>query len=215
MTYDCRCIDRDGFATSMTKDGKINSNQSIDLPDVRATDITALRQYVLRPCKSRDRMIQCYIVREKRASNFMNPLYQMFLEDGKQFIMAGQKRGKNKTSNYLIAMDKSPNDRRSSLVVGKLRANFVGSEYRLYDHGLNPKKTALESSVRNVLGLVAFKYDKMGPGKMMGAIPRVNDAGVPLVVRDDEEGEGATTMAEDMMRGNRQGVMVLENKVCF
>ena len=41
-----------------------------------------------------------------------------------------QKRMGNRTSNYLIAMDPKPTDRKSENIVGKLRANWVRTAFR-------------------------------------------------------------------------------------
>lgn len=40
----------------------------------------------------------------------------------------------------------------------------VGSEYTIFDRGLNPAKTAVETQARRELGVIMFEYDKMGPG---------------------------------------------------
>ena len=52
--------------------------------------------------------------------------------------MCGKKRTGQKTSNYLVSMSEDDLRRNSSNYLGKLRANFVGTEFRVYDNGSNP-----------------------------------------------------------------------------
>lgn len=55
------------------------------------------------------------------------------------FLMCGKKRSGQKTSNYLISMSEDDLRRKSSNYLGKLRANFVGTEFRIYDNGCEPQ----------------------------------------------------------------------------
>lgn len=60
----------------------------------------------------------------------------------------------------------------------------TGSEYVVYDDGLSPSKTALETNVRCVLGVVDFSYDETGPGRLTVRVPRVQASGSPGKCRD-------------------------------
>ena len=66
--------------------------------------------------------------------------YEIYLKEGDQFLLAARKRKKNKSSNYLISLDKDDLARQSGNFFGKLRSNFVGTEFQLYDKGINPEK---------------------------------------------------------------------------
>lgn len=46
----------------------------------------------------------------------------------------------NTTSNYVISMAKNEFSTRKNSFLGKVRSNFLGTEFILYDDGLNPKK---------------------------------------------------------------------------
>ncbi|ETW06773.1 hypothetical protein H310_02931 [Aphanomyces invadans] len=153
------------------------------LPEI-SVDLNALRNFVTRAPAKGNKAVQCYVERDKSGVHMMRPVYRLFLEDGKQFLLGAQKRIKNKTSNYLLSMDRCPTDRRSGLIVGKLRGNWSGASYTMYDQGLNPSKTSLASNVRCILGVVDFTYDKMGPGRMAIRIPSVNAAGVATPLKD-------------------------------
>jgi tubby and related proteins len=113
--------------------------------------------------------------------NRFNPLYYLFLEDGKQHLLTAQKRSSSKTSNYLLSLHRTTVDRRSALVVAKLRANWSGSAYTLFDGGLNPARTATDTSVRKILGLIECAYDEMGPGRLNVRLPSVHENGSPSI----------------------------------
>ena len=52
---------------------------------------------------------------------------------------------KNKSPLHLYDLIRDSNrthiDKNSSNIIGKLRANFVGTEFQIYDNGTNPKHT--------------------------------------------------------------------------
>ena len=54
--------------------------------------------------------------------------------------MSVKKKNTSKSANYILSLDKNDFSRKSKNCVGKLRSNFVGTEFFLYDNGENPKK---------------------------------------------------------------------------
>lgn len=57
-------------------------------------------------------------------------------EDGKKiFLLAGRKRKKSTTSNYLISTDPTDLSRGGEAFVAKLRSNIFGTQFTLYDDG--------------------------------------------------------------------------------
>ena len=55
--------------------------------------------------------------------------------------MSARKRSGMKTSHYLISMSDKDLERKSDNYLGKVRSNFLGTEFNVWDHGMNPKKT--------------------------------------------------------------------------
>ena len=51
--------------------------------------------------------------------------------------MTSKKRAKNTTSNYLISMELGDHNKNSANYIGKVRANFLGTEFQIYDNGIN------------------------------------------------------------------------------
>ena len=88
--------------------------------------------------------VQCSIHRDK--SSKMYPKYQLVLESGTRFLMSARKRKKSKTHNYILSFDQDDTSRQSPNFAGKMRANFLGTGFVIYDKGLKPSKAG-ESDV--------------------------------------------------------------------
>ena len=57
-------------------------------------------------------------------------------EDGKKvFLVAGRKRKKSATSNYLMTTDPTDLSRAGESFVGKLRSNVMGTQFTIFDGG--------------------------------------------------------------------------------
>ena len=84
--------------------------------------------------------------------------------------------------------------------MGKLRSNFMGTEFYLYDSGSNPKETTMGMSasarvehVRQELGLVQYASNVLGargPRRMSVWIPRVDRSGEVAEFRPMRKDEG-------------------------
>lgn len=90
----------------------------------------------------------------------MFPTYFMHFEreDGKKiFLLAARKRKRSKTSNYLITIDPIDLKRDGENFIGKLRANYLGTQFTVYDNGKNPNKGSVtENDVREELISVIY-----------------------------------------------------------
>ncbi|XP_057314010.1 tubby protein-like [Hydractinia symbiolongicarpus] len=143
-------------------------------------EIDDLNKFVLVPAPQGTTM-KCRITRDKKGvDRQMFPTYFLHLEkdDGKKiFLLAGRKRKKSKTSNYLIATDPIDLSRAGENFVGKLRSNLVGTKFTCFDGGQNPKKGGVLTDGSNLREeLCAIIYDTnvlgfKGPRKMTVVIP--------------------------------------------
>ena len=70
--------------------------------------------------------------------------------------MAARKRPNNTTPNYIVTMDNENFEKESSLFIGKLRSNFMGTEFQIYDTGMNPSDTKNFDNVRAHLGCIKY-----------------------------------------------------------
>jgi len=159
-------------------------------------------------------MLQCTIKRDKSGFNRLYPKYFLHLSTGNQaFLLAGKKRPKNKTSNYLISMSQKDLNVKSSNFVGKLRSNFLGTEFNVYSPGLNPKKRAANvTNTREQMGVVLYQSNILGskgPRKMRVLLPAVNPQGEHVIWKPRNKNDG---MLQKYKAGDTTGMFVFYNK---
>uniref|UniRef100_A0A7S0LEN7 Tubby C-terminal domain-containing protein n=1 Tax=Coccolithus braarudii TaxID=221442 RepID=A0A7S0LEN7_9EUKA len=178
-------------------------------------DTSDLRAFLMRPGPV-GAMVQCYIQRKKSGMSRLFPTYEIYLKEGDKFLLAARKRKKNKSSNYLISLDKDDLNRASGNFFGKLRSNFIGTEFTLYDKGLNPEKSDDGKDlvqIRQELACVLYKQNVLGsrgPRKMKVMVPNVNARGERTVLRPQSTEE---TMLERYKAAmNDADVQILKNK---
>jgi hypothetical protein len=66
----------------------------------------------------------CYIKRQKKGFLKMYPEYELYLKEGDKYLLSARKRKKNKTSNYLISLDKNDTKRHTDSYFGKVRSHL-------------------------------------------------------------------------------------------
>ena len=83
--------------------------------------------------------MKCRITRDRKGMDRgLYPTYFLHLEreDGKKiFLLAGRKRKKSATSNYIISTDPTDLSRGGEAFAAKLRSNVFGTHFTLYDDG--------------------------------------------------------------------------------
>ncbi|KAG1943015.1 tubby protein homolog isoform X3 [Pimephales promelas] len=173
---------RPGSATSK-KSSKEATSASTPLANEPSIDVDDLEEFILRPAPQ-GVTVKCRITRDKKGMDRgMYPTYYLHLEreDGKKvFLLAGRKRKKSKTSNYLISIDPTDLSRGGESFIGKLRSNLMGTKFTVYDSGLNPVKTtsSLEAgNLRQELAAICYETNVLGfkgPRKMSVIIPGMN-----------------------------------------
>eukprot|EP00600_Ochromonadales_sp_CCMP1393_P001545 CAMPEP_0174990348 /NCGR_PEP_ID=MMETSP0004_2-20121128/21268_1 /TAXON_ID=420556 /ORGANISM="Ochromonas sp., Strain CCMP1393" /LENGTH=510 /DNA_ID=CAMNT_0016243939 /DNA_START=163 /DNA_END=1692 /DNA_ORIENTATION=- len=152
-------------------------------PLMTSPDLSDMRKFLLTPLPRSCGVVQCYIRRNKSGTNKLFPVYSLYLKEGDVFLMASKKRPKNKTSNYLISMDQNDLNRAGKNYLGKLRSNFVGTEFQIFDDGVNPKDSepdeiASGAGVRCEMGSVMYAANVLGsrgPRKMQVALPGLDE----------------------------------------
>ncbi|RLN28951.1 tubby-like F-box protein 8 [Panicum miliaceum] len=83
----------------------------------------------------RDGMIQCFIKRDKSKSTYHLYLClstAVLTENGK-FLLSAKRIRKTTCTEYVISMDADNISRSSSTYIGKLRSNFLGTKFMIYD----------------------------------------------------------------------------------
>lgn len=80
-------------------------------------------------------------------------------------------------SNYIISLDYEDLGRDSENFFGKVRSNFVGTDFTVFDSGMKAREQ------RQELASVSYGYNVLGtrgPRKVTACIPAIDSAGEPL-----------------------------------
>ena len=170
---------------------------------------------LLTPLHHRVGMVCCHIVRDRSGMKKLHPEYSLYLESGgdSKFLLAARKRKKNKTSNYLISMDVEDLHRSSGNFYGKVRSNFLGTEFMVYDRG---EKSSKDSglAVRQELAAVLYETNIMGskvPRRMIAVVPSVDASGKRAQWKP--EGDDSENLINAYKANERkEDMMILENK---
>ncbi|XP_039390966.1 tubby protein homolog isoform X8 [Mauremys reevesii] len=208
---------RPGSATS-----KKSNKEAASAPSPSANepviDVDDLEEFAVRPAPQ-GVTVKCRITRDKKGMDRgMYPTYYLHLEreDGKKvFLLAGRKRKKSKTSNYLISIDPTDLSRGGESFIGKLRSNLMGTKFTVYDNGVNPMKTtsSLEASnLRQELAAICYETNVLGfkgPRKMSVVIPGMNMDHERVSIRPRNEHE---TLLARWQSKNTESVIELHNK---
>ncbi|XP_026971273.1 tubby protein homolog isoform X5 [Sagmatias obliquidens] len=181
-------------------------------------EVQDLEEFVLRPAPQ-GITIKCRITRDKKGMDRgMYPTYFLHLdrEDGKKvFLLAGRKRKKSKTSNYLISVDPTDLSRGGDSYIGKLRSNLMGTKFTVYDNGVNPQKASspLESgTLRQELAAVCYETNVLGfkgPRKMSVIVPGMTMVHERVCIRPRNEHE---TLLSRWQNKNTETIIELQNK---
>ncbi|XP_041441049.1 TUB like protein 3 L homeolog isoform X1 [Xenopus laevis] len=200
--------DDDDACNASTRPASASSKKSLTetgtaeaLPQDHSGDIGEigdLKEFVLHPAP-RGVVIKCRISRDKKGMDRgLYPTYYMHLERDdtrKVFLLAGRKRKRSKTSNYLISIDPTDLSREGDNFIGKLRSNLMGTKFTVYDNGENPTKVQGHMSnptTRQEMAAVCYETNVLGfkgPRKMTVLIPGMNfnHERIPFQPQNDSE----------------------------
>ncbi|XP_030658567.1 tubby-related protein 1 isoform X2 [Nomascus leucogenys] len=154
------------------------------------------REFVLRPAPQ-GRTVRCRLTRDKKGMDRgMYPSYFLHLDTEKKvFLLAGRKRKRSKTANYLISSDPTNLSRGGENFIGKLRSNLLGNRFTVFDNGQNPQRgySTNVASLRQELAAVIYETNVLGfrgPRRMTVIIPGMSaeNERVPIRPRNASDG---------------------------
>ncbi|XP_036775960.2 tubby-related protein 1 isoform X6 [Manis pentadactyla] len=114
----------------------------------------------------------------------------------KVFLLAGRKRKRSKTANYLISSDPTNLSRGGENFVGKLRSNLLGNRFTVFDNGQNPQRGGGGTdvgSLRQELAAVIYETNVLGfrgPRRMTVVIPGMNEDNERVPIRPRNASDG-------------------------
>lgn len=136
------------------------------------------------------------------------------------FLLAGRKRKRSKTSNYLISTDPTDLSRGGEAYIGKLRSNLLGTQFTVYDNGYSQlkddKREERRSNPRQELAAVMYDTNVLGfkgPRKMTVVIPGMtpDQRRVEICPRDESE----TLLGKRYDRASRALISFYKVKYCL
>jgi len=91
----------------------------------------------------------------------------------------GKKRAHNATSNYQVGLETAGRAKpvKENNILGKVRANFLGTEFYIFDEGCNPNKAKSPDQIRAQQGVVQYETNLLGskgPRRMKVLLPNVD-----------------------------------------
>jgi hypothetical protein len=111
-----------------------------------------LRMFLIKPLE-KDNWVKCFL--EKRVEKKINKFYlYLTVNDGNKFLMSAIKNPKKSSSRFILSMNEEPSLVKNEKYLGKLCANFFGTEFNIYDNGKKPGKSS--QSCRNNIGGIAY-----------------------------------------------------------
>ncbi|XP_077949038.1 uncharacterized protein LOC120835355 isoform X2 [Gasterosteus aculeatus] len=154
-----------------------------------------LEEFVMEPA-TQGVTIKCRVTRDQRGMDkSLYPTYYLHLDNAKKtFLLAGRKRKRCATSNYLISIDATDLSRGGENFVGKLRSNLMGTKFTVFDNALNPERALPDmSNARQELAGIIYETNVLGmkgPRRMTIIIPGMdkNNQRVPLRPRNECDG---------------------------
>lgn len=178
------------------------------------TSVEELRDLFMRPVPPTVGQILCTIVRHKSGFNRLWPKYTLHLSDSNKFLLNGKKRSGNATSNYMITLDQEKMKKGTQGYLGKVRSNFLGTEFYLYDDGVSPKNERGIERIRQEHGIIEYETNVLGskgPRRMKVLLPLVNSDGqqvlfksVDVIIYTDNRYSLKTTLHPQSSRGRQR-----------
>ena len=92
----------------------------------------------------------------------------------------------------MISMDQDKVGKNGSGYLGKVRSNFLGTEFTIFDDGANPDKAKTPESIRCQHGVVQYETNVLGskgPRRMKVLLPMVDVNGHQTVWRSADVSE--------------------------
>ena len=177
-----------------------------------------LRDFTMMPAPE-GTTIKCRIERDKRGvDKHMFPTYNLYYESTEQsktFLLAARKRKKSRSSNYLLSIDRNDLARDGEGFIAKVRSNFIGTSFTIFDCGQNPNKSrALPdgSNIREELAAVHYEKNVLGfkgPRKMTVVLPAMNREHKRIRVKPRKDSE---TLLERWKEKQMTDLLELHNK---
>lgn len=204
--------------TKPSKEKETSVSGPLSPTDLSRFDFTDLKSFVMKPVPEGSNL-QCTVVRKTSGGIFSRfyPDFNILLSADSRFLCSAKKRMKNKAANYIVSLEKEAT-KDGDGYLGKVRSNFIGTEFLCYDAGIAPGPAAASSLVRKELGFIGYDKNILGhngPRRMLVAIPTCDEEGdwtewKPLT---EESSDSLSAAARRVVGGGEEpNLLLLSNK---
>jgi hypothetical protein len=101
------------------------------------------------------------IVRNSSGLNNFWPEFNVCFHEGEHKLLHAKKMMGSTTSNYYITSQPGIESISHPSFIAKMRANFSGSVYHVFDNGVNPEKANKLSKTRAIHATIKFRSQIM------------------------------------------------------
>ena len=77
------------------------------------------------------------------------PKYHLYISNRDIYLATSKKLALQKTSKYIFNLTRNESSKKVASYLGKLRSNFMGTEFMVYDNGLSPEVTQNPDQLRS------------------------------------------------------------------
>ncbi|XP_057194465.1 tubby-related protein 1-like [Triplophysa rosa] len=206
--------DSDSEVTQKKKKGKGKKTKKEERAPSPPIQFDNLEEFVLQPAPQ-GVTVTCRMTRDKRGMDRgLYPTYYLHLDnDKKVFLLAGRKRKKSTTSNYLISIDPTDLSRGGENFIGKLRSNLMGTKFTVFDNALHPDRALPDmSNARQELAAIIYETNVLGmkgPRRMIIVVPGMTKDGERAPIRPRSDNDGLLTKHQNR---NMENLIELRNK---
>ncbi|KAK9973794.1 hypothetical protein ABG768_024499 [Culter alburnus] len=206
--------DSDSEVTQKKKKGKGKKGKKEERAPSPVIEFDNLEEFVLQPAQQ-GVTVKCKVTRDKRGMDRgLYPTYYLHLDNEKKvFLLAGRKRKKSTTSNYLISIDPTDLSRGGENFIGKLRSNLMGTKFTVFDNALHPDRALPDmSNARQELAAIIYETNVLGmkgPRRMIIVIPGMTKDGERAPIRPRNDNDGLLMRHQNR---NMENLIELRNK---
>ncbi|XP_053539608.1 tubby-related protein 1 isoform X2 [Ictalurus punctatus] len=181
--------------TQKKKKGKGKKGKKEERAPSPVIEFDDLEEFVVQPAEQ-GITVKCKVTRDKRGMDRgLYPTYYLHLDNEKKvFLLAGRKRKKSTTSNYLISIDPTDLSRGGENYIGKVRSNLMGTKFTVFDNALHPDRALPDmSNARQELAAIIYETNVLGmkgPRRMTVIIPGMDKDGERVPFRPRSENDG-------------------------
>ncbi|XP_010439287.1 PREDICTED: tubby-like F-box protein 9 [Camelina sativa] len=115
----------------------------------------------------RDSLVQCFILRNRNTQSYHLYLgLTNSLTDNGKFLLAASKLKRATCTDYIISLRSDDMSKRSNVYLGRVRSNFLGTKFTVFDGNLTPQTGAAKMQKSRSSNLI-----KVSPRVPQGSYP--------------------------------------------